>query len=207
MTAVDDRRRWNERYEARAGARSSSGDDLAPAPPAPLRRLAGVLPRQGRAVDLAGGDGGGGLLLAERGLDTIVVDVSDVGLQQAAAFATSRELPLRTVVLDLAGRRLGQALERAGASSPSVVTCFDYLDRDLLASVPADLPAGCRFVAAIATTTNLERHRRPSARYLLRPGELAGLVGGSGRRSLAVLHRREGWADDRHRAEIVVERR
>jgi hypothetical protein len=62
-------------------------------------------------------------------------------------------------------------------------------------------------VAAVATTTNLERHRRPPARFLLDPGELARLVVGDRASRLRVHHRREGWADDRHRAEIAVEAR
>lgn len=208
MTDVDDRQRWNARYGARdRTVPRRSSDGVEPSPPSPLLRLVSVLPASGAAIDLAGGDGGAGLLLAARGLATTVVDVSDVGLGRAEAFARRRHLDLRTVELDLRGRRLGEVLRVIGEPLPAVVTCFNFLDRTLLASVGDDLPIGCRFVAAIATVANLERHARPPGRYLLERGELASLVSGGAGRRLALLHRREGWADDRHRAEIAVEAR
>lgn len=206
MTDVDDRQRWNERYEARdrtAPADRAAGPE--PSPPTPLLRMVSLLPIAGRAVDLAGGDGGAGLLLAGRGLPTTVVDVSDVGLRRADGFARRHGLDLGTLRFDLRGHRLGEVLAAVGGPAPAVVTCFNFLDRTLLASVATDLPSGCRFLAAIATVTNLERHERPPARFLLERGELESLVLGDGARPLRVLHRREGWADDRHRAEIAVE--
>lgn len=208
MTDVDDRQRWNERYEARdrdEPADRSAGPE--PNPPTPLLRMVSLLPGSGRAVDLAGGDGGAGLLLARRGLATTVVDVSDVGLRRAEWFGRRHELDLHTVRLDLRGRRLSEVLEAVGPPAPSVVTCFNFLDRTLLASVATDLPSGCRFLAAVATVVNLERHERPPARFLLDRGELESLVVGEGVGRLRLLHRREGWADDRHRAEIAVEAR
>lgn len=206
MVETGDRRRWNERYRVREVANPAGPVGSEPNPPRPLERMASLLPPAGVAVDLAGGDGGAALFLGGRGLEPTLVDVSDVALARAESLARSHHLSLRTVRHDLAGRPLGQILTRLGGSSPAIVTCFNYLDRVLLGSIPTELPVGCRFMAAVATTTNLERHPNPSARFLLDPGELADLVVGVGSR-LSVLHRREGWADDRHRAEIVVEAR
>jgi hypothetical protein len=197
-----DRERWNERYRERDA--EAPGAEVHP--PSPLVRMATMLPPGGVAVDLAGGDGGGALFLAERGFATTLVDVSDVALERAARLAEHRHLELRTERFDLAGLGLGRVLELLGPPPPDVVTCFHHLQRPLLASVADDLPPGALFLAAIATTTNLERHERPPARFLLEPGELVELVVGDGSQ-LQVLHRREGWADDRHRAEIVVRRR
>ena len=166
-----------------------------------------MIPPGGRVVDLAGGDGGGALFLADRGLDACLVDVADVALERAAVFARRRELSLRTLRADLADRPLGWVLDQLGPPAPALVTCWNYLDRTLLRSVADDLPGGARFAVAIATTTNRQRHERPPARFLLDPGELATLVVPDDRSRLRVLHRREGWADDRHVAELVVEAR
>ncbi len=200
---LDDRRRWNDRYRARAASDTGSGAERA----GPLARLLSVLPTEGRAIDLAGGDGGVARFLAARGLSATVVDVSDVALERAAASATAADLDVTTHRLDLAGRSLGQVLGAVlgavGPPAPTVVTCFNYLDRALLASVADGLPTGCRFLTAVATTTNLERNDRPGPRFLLDPGELVELVAGGADR-LRILHRREGWADGRHRSELAV---
>lgn len=224
---VDDRERWNSRYRdqaARLAADGSSGGDEKHdgrfAPPSALLRLATHLPLQGAAIDLAGGTGGAALHYATEGLQAVLIDVSDEALAQAADQAARAGLDLRTVRMDLEGRTLGDLLNEIAGQHPdlapvSVVSCFHYLQRTLLGSVLADLPSGAVFLAAIATRTNLERNDRPSARFLLEPGELERLVlaGESGdrtavdgTRSLRIRHNSEGWNDgDHHEAELVVQ--
>jgi hypothetical protein len=178
-----------------------------------------LLPDHGMAVDLAGGDGGAALELAGRGNQAALVEVSDVAIERAEAAAGRRPGSaagrFTGVNFDLADRTLGHALAAvaaagAGPDSKSsaavtVVTCFHYLNRTILRSVAADLPPGAVFAAAIATTTNLERHPRPSARFLLDPGELRELV--IGRSDLEVVHWAEGWVrTGHHEAELVVGR-
>jgi hypothetical protein len=211
---TDDAARWNTRYRAAA---EETGGALSLTPPAALCRNAQHLPTTGLAVDLAGGNGGGALWLAERGLDTVLVDVSEVALAQAAEAAANRSLALVTACVDLADRPLTDVVDEvtaagvvASGQTIDLITCFHYLDRTLLASVVDGLPSGAIFMAAIATVTNQERNARPSARFLLQPGELAALVVGSDDAStqLDVLHRHEGWNDtDHHEAELVVRRR
>lgn len=204
--SVDDRTRWNDRYRARETEHPSAAPNAQPpAAPAPLLRLRSLLPTSGRAVDLAGGDGGAALFLADRGLSVTVVDVADVALDRVRAFTDGTDPAVTTARLDLSGRPLAEVLDAVGPPAPALVTCTNYLDRILLASVADGLPAGARFAAAIATTANLERHDRPTPRFLLAPGELEELVVGRAAGRLRLLHRREGWAEDRHRAELVVE--
>ncbi len=208
----DDRTRWNARYAASGGQDGSDrvGDaEPVVVPPAALVRLIGLLPTGGTAVDLAGGDGGAALFLAGLGFRPVVVDVSDVALARAEQRAASADRRLHTLRLDLAKADLGSVLSDpmiAGRQEPvRLVTCFHYLQRDLLGSVAAHLPPGATFAAAIATTTNLERNARPSARFLLEAGELATLVMGDG--GLDLIHHDEGWhGSDHHEAELVVHR-
>lgn len=211
---ADDRAKWNERYRRRAGAERRSegggGDPTAEdvVPPPALVRLARFLPGAGRAIDLAGGRGDGALFLARRGLAATVVDISDVALAQAAERAAAMGLAVETVNADLGSADLATVLDLAAGSGPppAVITCFRYLQRRLLASVGRDLPPGSRFIVAVATTANLERHARPSARFLLEPCELDELVV-AGHRDLQVLHRSEGWTPTgHHEAELVVRR-
>jgi ubiquinone/menaquinone biosynthesis C-methylase UbiE len=53
-----------------------------------LTGLDDLLPRRGRALDVAGGTGRHALWLARRGLDTTLADVPQVALEKAAAAAS-----------------------------------------------------------------------------------------------------------------------
>jgi SAM-dependent methyltransferase len=181
-----DRERWNERYAE--GARQTL--------PSPfLDALDALLPRRGRALDVAGGAGRNALWVSRRGLDVTLVDVSDVALGQAAAQAAAEGLPLTTLQLDLTASPL--------PPGPwDLVTWFYYLDRRLLATVPEVLAPGGLLVLAHATRKNLERRPRPGPAHLLDEGELPGLLPG-----LEVLRFTEGWCeDDRHEARLVARR-
>jgi hypothetical protein len=54
-------------------------------------------------------------------------------------------------------------------------------------------------LAQVATRRNLERHAKPSARFLLETNELLGLVA-----PLEVEVFREGWLDDRCVARVLA---
>src|SRR5688572_11811263 len=73
--ATSDRDRWNQRWRQRAG----DGDAMA-APSSFVVGAGPVLPRSGRAVDLAGGAGRHALWLAGSGLEVTLVDISDEAL-------------------------------------------------------------------------------------------------------------------------------
>jgi tellurite methyltransferase len=182
--AVADRDRWNSRYAGKA-------DRLPPSPFLP--ELDGLLPRRGRALDVAGGSGRHALWLARRGLHVTLADVSDVALGQAAAAARAEGLPLTTLQLDL----------EAAPPPPGpwdLVLCTYFLHRPLLAAVGAILAPGGLLVVAHATRKNLERHPRPGPAHLLGEGELPGLVPG-----LEILRFLEGWSEaGRHEARLVA---
>src|SRR4051794_24476984 len=66
-----------------------------------LRSVDGLLPRRGRALDVAGGTGADGVWLATRGLDVTVADISPVGLDLTRLRAGSLGVSLRTLEIDL----------------------------------------------------------------------------------------------------------
>ncbi|MEM7341208.1 MAG: methyltransferase domain-containing protein [Actinomycetota bacterium] len=182
---VDDRERWNTRY--RAGEDGST--------PLLLGRSLHLFGRGGRALDVAGGTGQAAAILAARGFEVTVADVSDVALERAAERAERAGVTITTVQADLTSAPLP-------AGPWDLITSFNYLDRALFpAMIEALAPRGALAVT-IATASNLERNDRPAARFLLDDGELPSLLG-----DLTLKHYVEGWdLNGRHTAEAIAVR-
>ena len=78
-----DRQKWDAKYAA--------AEEIPREPSAVLRSLEKLLPRCGRALDVAGGAGRNAIWLAKRGLDVTIADVSPRGLALACERAKQRE--------------------------------------------------------------------------------------------------------------------
>ncbi|ADO69202.1 class I SAM-dependent methyltransferase [Stigmatella aurantiaca] len=180
----DDRQKWNQRYREQEGSREPSRF---------LQSLEARLPAQGRALDVAGGSGHDALWLARRGLDVTLVDISEVALARAEAAARKAGVGLRTQQVDL----------EAGTLPPGpfdVVLCLNFLLRPLFAALPERLSPGGLFIFAQPTLANLQRHRHPSARFLLEEGELPQLLQG-----LEAVSYSEGWTEEgTHEARLAA---
>jgi tellurite methyltransferase len=185
--AETDRQRWDARYRERGPGH--------PEPSPFLLSLDALLPRRGRALDVAGGTGRHALWLARRGLDVTLADLSPVALEVARSAATAVGSPLRTLAVDLEA-------EPFPAGPWDLVVIVDFLWRPLFDVVPSALAAGGLLVVAHPTDSNLQRHSQPGPRHLLRDGELLGLVHG-----LEVIRAEEGWTEGgRHEARLVARR-
>ena len=144
-------------------------------------------------LDVACGWGDAGLYLATRGATAVLTDISTVALAAVTQRATALGVEAKTLALDLEN-------EPVPDGPWDAITCVHYLDRALLPRLGAAIAPGGRLVCAIATTTNLERHERPSARFLLELGELPTLVP-----DLEVIHFSEDWrASGVHEAWLVA---
>jgi tellurite methyltransferase len=191
-----DRERWNARWREHAG-------ELAP-PAAFLVEHAALLPRSGRALDVAGGAGRHAVWLARAGLDVTMIDVSDVALERAERRAIAANVAdrIRFRWVDLADPG------PAGDLPPGpfdVIVMFHYLDRARRDAIADLLVAGGLVIACQPTVRNLEQHARPSREYLVEEGELEAWAR---RLDLEVLVAREGWnAENRHEAELIARRR
>lgn len=187
-----DRERWDARYreEGPCARRPSSPSSL-------ITALDDLLPRRGRALDVAGGAGRHAVWLAGRGLDVTLVDVSPVGVDLARQAARAAGVALDARVVDL---------ER-DALPPGpwdLIVDFHYLQRSLLPALAQALTPGGLLVLVQPTRTNLERHPRPGPAHLLDDGELARLAAGL---PLEVVRLDEGWLDEgRHEARLVARR-
>lgn len=174
----EERQKWDARYSV-PGYRK--GED----PASWLAAQEPVLPRQGRALDLAAGEGQNAVWLASLGLDTVAIDISPMAQRKAAVLAAEWGVSLdyRIADLDLDA----SVLEPEGYD---VITCFHFLQRELVEAMGRALRPGGVLVVEILGHANLERHPRPSARYLLAEGELR-----TWWPTLTELAYEEGWAD------------
>ncbi len=87
--------RWNERFAA-------PGYLFGTAPNAFLVAQAALLPRQGRALAVADGEGRNGVWLSRRGLEVTSVDFSPIALGKAQALAEAAGVRIETNEADLA---------------------------------------------------------------------------------------------------------
>lgn len=184
-----DRERWNATWRERAGELES--------PASFLVEHAHMLPAQGKALDIAGGAGRNAVWLARRGLDVTLVDVSDVAITRAETKAASAGVKLRARRVDL-----DQPLELAPLYDLVVIVHFlSREQRDAYAHLLVD---GGLLVHVQQTVKNLERHARPSRRFLVEEGEMAAWVGELG---FETLVHREDWNDEGvHEAAVIARR-
>jgi tellurite methyltransferase len=181
-----DRTKWDGKYTQ--GAPSD--------PSAVLVGLDRFLPREGLALDVAGGGGRHGIWLAKRGLDATIADVSPVGLSLAKQRAIEAEVTLETILTDLEEEGLP-------AKQWDLIVSVCFLWRPLFKQYAAALRPGGKLVVIQPTKTNLQRNDRPPEAFLLEDGELSELVP-----ELHILHFVEGWSDDgRYDAVLVAERK
>ena len=170
-----DRRKWDARY--REGAYVSR-----PHPSAFLEQCAALLPRRGRALDLACGAGRNALFLAQRGLVVDAVDISTVALARGRERAG--DLPINWRELDL-----DEGFEPA--ERYDVIVNIRFVNLDLVRSlVPALRPGGVLLVEQhLRTDAQVTGPRNPAFRVA--PDALRALAG-----PLAVECAEEGLFED-----------
>ena len=185
--SAEDKTKWDTRYAEHDGS---------PADPAhALIDLGEFIPRGGTALEIAGGAGRNSIWLARRGLDVTIVDISEIGLKVAAKRAQAAGVTIRTVPLDV-------DYDELPPGPWDLILCAYFLHRPLFSTFPKLLRPSGVLVVIHPTQTNLERHAKPPARFLLEDGELPGLIQG-----LTTEHYEEGWlSEGRHEAVIVARR-
>ncbi len=164
---------WDERYR--------QGEPLGREPAALLVENAGLLPKEGRALDVAMGTGRNALYLASLGLAVTGIDVSAVAVERCRAEAASRGLRLEAIRADVMAWELGR-------ETYDVIVNFYFLERALAPRLAEVLKPGGLLFFETFTLEQLEYGWGPrSPEWLLRPGDLRGMFPG-----LEALLYREG---------------
>ncbi|MEA3275349.1 MAG: class I SAM-dependent methyltransferase [Pseudomonadota bacterium] len=128
--------KWDERYRR--------SERVPPPAPVLLENLH-LLPRSGRALDLACGLGVNALLLAQRGLEVTAWDLSAVAIERLQHQAKVRGRPIRAQVRDLQARP-------PRPKSFDVIVASYFLERDLAPALSAALcPGGLLFYQTFCT--------------------------------------------------------
>jgi len=86
--------RWEQRYAAPDYVFGTE-------PNAFLKSQAGLLPKKGRALAVADGEGRNGVWLAEQGLDVLSVDFSPTAIEKAKTLARDRGVTLHALQADI----------------------------------------------------------------------------------------------------------
>ncbi len=180
--ADEDRTKWDARHAASGPAGAA---------PAWLDAFDAILPRAGRALDVASGTGRLALWARARGLEVTAIDVSPVALARLRAVAQD----VVTVERDL------ERDPRLPRGPFALITCFRYRQPSLWPAMKAVLAPGGILLAEVLGVANLERHAHPSRRWLADPGELVDAAAG-----LEILHAEAGWLEDQYSERIVVKK-
>ena len=186
----EDRLKWDAKY-AEPGLRRGS------APAALIRGVAGALPRQGRALDIACGEGQNLVFLAERGLSGVGVDVSEVALEKAYELAIERGVSDRLTFLC---HDLDDGLPGLPGTF-DVITCIHFHDPSLYPRLRGLLSPGGRLVVETLTDENIELGLpHPSEKYLAASGQLLTYA-----EDLRVRLYREAVVDGTIRAQLLAQ--
>ena len=189
---TSDADRWDSRY------RDATPPELVAVHPLLPTAATHAVPG-GKASDIACGWGDAGLWLSQRGFEVNCFDVSSVALESVQQRAVDRGVTISVEVHDT-------KTDGTPAGPWDLMWCAHYLDRDMLSEIGAHLAEQGIAAIAVATMTNLERHERPSARFLLEPNELLELALAE-HSTLEVLHFDEAWRESGvHEAWLIVRR-
>ncbi|MCX8118016.1 MAG: methyltransferase domain-containing protein [Desulfobacterota bacterium] len=182
-----DLRRWDERF-------SKKGYAFGKAPNPFLKRHLRYLPKGGRALDLASGEGRNAVFLAKKGFEVEAVDISEVGLKKARRLAKEAGVKIHTTCADLNV----YPIEKEGYD---LIANFYFLNRRLIPRIKKGLKKGGR---VIFETYLLEQRKIGTAgpkqlRYFLKPNELLRLF-----TDFRILYYREGIFKEGGRKKAVA---
>ena len=164
----------------------ASADRLA-GPSSWLVQNADLLPRRGKALDVACGSGRHALLLSAAGLSVRAVDRDAEAIGELKAAARRLGFRVEAEVKDLEAPTVD-----LGEEVYEIVLVVNYLHRPLFPVLARALRRGGCLIYETYTKAQAERGKPMNAEYLLDPGELSSLVA-----PLEVLRQREGEFEGR----------
>lgn len=167
-----------------------------PPPSSWLLANADLLPRSGRALDVACGVGRHALRLAADVFNVTAIDRDRAKIASLQASASRLGLPVEARVMDLEAESVD-----LGTDAYDLVLVVHYLHRPLFPALRRALAPGGLLLYETFTTEQASRGKPTSPEHLLEPGELLRLVA-----PLEVLRQREGEFEERFVASVVARR-
>ena len=126
--SLTDKEKWNKKYAAEeyiTGKEPSSW----------LEENAGLLNTNGKALDIAGGEGRNSVFVASRGYKVTCLDISKNGLTKALTLAHEKKAKITTLYAALDNSSLPE-------NEYDLVLCFNFLDRNLFSGIRKTLKSG-----------------------------------------------------------------
>jgi len=160
----DTAKEWDERYR--------QGLTMPDEPAALLVENLSLLPKGGKALDIAMGTGRNALYLASLGFRVTGIDLSAVAVEKCREKAERLGLPVEALLADLEHYPLP-------SEEYDLIVNFYYLQRSLALSIVAALKPGGVLVFETFTIDQLQFGWGPKVPgHLLRPGELREMFAG-----------------------------
>ena len=161
-----------------------------------LLECADLVPRTGRALDVACGRGRHALLVASTGLPVSAIDRDAVALERLQAHADRLGWPVRTMVSDLEAGDVD-----LGEPGYALVLVSRYLHRPLLPHLLRSLAPGGVLIYETFLDKQAETGHPKNPDFLLKPGELPNLV-----QPLEILRHFEGKVDGKWISAVAARR-
>lgn len=145
-----------------------------------LREHIDLLP-EGKAMDIAMGEGRNAVFMAKNGFEVDGCDISEIAVKKAQSLAKEHNVKMHAFVADLETYRLPE-------DTYNVIACFYYLQRDLVPQMKDALKPGGMIIYETYTIENLERgfDGPKNKEYLLKSNELLALF-----KDLKIIYYRE----------------
>lgn len=166
-----------------------------PGPSSWILENADLLPRGGRALDVACGRGRHALLLASAGFSVDAVDLEPARTGSLSVTAQNLELPVQVRYMDL---EAGGSVD-LGHDLYELILVTRYLHRPLFPALAHALKPGGLLLYETFTVAQAKNGHPTNPDFLLEPGELPLLVA-----PLQVVRQREGEADGAELAAVAA---
>ena len=156
-----------------------------------LKSHSDMLNGKGSALDIASGEGRNAVFVAEKGYETLAVDVSTTGLKKAHALADEKGVTIKTCVVDLDNWKIEQ-------NAFDLILCFNFLDRRIFpAIINALKPGGLIFFETF--TVDYLKYSSFKREWVLEHNELLDAFSG-----LRILGYREVDTNDKAFASLIA---
>ena len=126
--SIKDKEKWDHKYGVPEYITSKEPVEW-------LKDHAGLLCGKGSALDIASGEGRNAIFAAEKGFQTLAIDVSAVGLNKARFLAKEKGVTIETRAADLDNWKFEQ-------NAFDLVLCFNFLDRRIFPGIRSTLKLG-----------------------------------------------------------------